>query len=152
MRGIKRRDRRQNNGTSFNKAEYGIGRPVGFNQVPWSSSLLLLEAFTHSSYVHTQVVELNPRTTGDDKLLLLSRLLLSSAVVDVDGTGDGPPIRIVASTGERQNWTARFVWIRSNHDSTIYHRFIPRESKESYFPLRRDVSFFPRLWSDALGK
>lgn len=42
MPDIKRRDKRQNNGTSFNKAEYGIGRPVGFNQDPRD---LLLRAF-----------------------------------------------------------------------------------------------------------
>ena len=42
MPDIKRRDKRQNNGTSFNKAEYGIGWPVGFNQDPRD---LLLRAF-----------------------------------------------------------------------------------------------------------
>lgn len=77
MPDIKRRDKRQNNGTSFNKPEYGIGRPVGFNQVPGSSSLRLLGAFAHSSHIHAQVDELNSPTTGDDELsLLLSHLLL----------------------------------------------------------------------------
>lgn len=68
MPDIKRRDKRQNNGTSFNKAEYGIGRPVGFNQDP---RYLLLRAFYMGplpntySHLHAsrRIKRLQPRET-----------------------------------------------------------------------------------------
>lgn len=39
MPDIKRRDKRRNNSVTFNKRHRGIGRPVGFNQVPGSPHL-----------------------------------------------------------------------------------------------------------------
>lgn len=117
MPDIKRRDKRQNNGTSFNKPEYGIGRPVGFNQVPGSSSLRLLGAFAHSSHVHAPVNELNSRTTGDDELsLLLSHLLLP----------------LPSSSMWRQNWTVLHQYFQ------LSFHMVP---EKIYFYYRGTVSF-----------
>lgn len=95
MPDIKRRDKRQNNGTSFNKAEYGIGRPVGFNQDPRD----LLRAFYTGplpntySHLHAsrRIKRLQPRET---LWIIIIVLLALSRFCSLEKKNSTPPITV----------------------------------------------------------